>query len=74
MKLRRSILLLSISLVFVGGCITGSRREPAAALVTGEMKQWHDVVLTFDGPPSSETDPRNPFLDYRLNVTFAKGG
>jgi hypothetical protein len=41
--------------------------------VTGELKQWHDVVLTFDGPPASETAEPNPFLYYRLNVTFTKG-
>jgi len=73
MKSRKSILLLSISLVFVGGCITGRRYRPAAAVVSGELKQWHNVVLTFDGPATSEMAEQNPFLDYRLNVTFAKG-
>jgi hypothetical protein len=31
------------------------------------------VVLTFDGPQTSERDEPNPFLDYRLDVTFAQG-
>ncbi|GAA4005993.1 DUF5060 domain-containing protein [Sphingomonas humi] len=44
-----------------------------AATITGERKQWHDVELTFQGPQTSETDARNPFRDYRLNVTFTKG-
>ena len=41
-----------------------------SASITGELKQWHKVTLTFDGPQTSETADPNPFLDYRLNVTF----
>ena len=40
-------------------------------LVTGELKKWHKVTVTFDGPTVSETDATNPFLDYRLDVTFS---
>ncbi|HYG74935.1 MAG TPA: DUF5060 domain-containing protein [Planctomycetota bacterium] len=43
------------------------------AVVTGELKQWHAVTITFDGPASSETASPNPFTDYRLDVTFTKG-
>jgi len=39
-------------------------------VVTGELKKWHKVTLTFYGPQSSETTEPNPFLDYRLSVTF----
>lgn len=51
---------------------------PAAAAganprITGELKQWHAVVLTFDGPSTSESADPNPFLHYRMNVTFRKG-
>ncbi len=38
--------------------------------VSGELKQWHAVTVTFTGPVSSETDPDNPFLDVRLEATF----
>ena len=41
-----------------------------ATLISGELKQWHAVTLTFDGPSSSETATPNPFTDYRLDVTF----
>ncbi len=37
---------------------------------TGELKKWHKVTLTFDGPESSESAVYNPFMNYRLNVTF----
>ena len=41
--------------------------------ISGELKQWHDVVLTFDGPETSESAEPNPFFTYRLNVTFTNG-
>ncbi len=53
--------------LLVAGCNTGYYKK---AKITGEMKQWHRVTLTFRGPATSEQDPENPFLDYRLNVTF----
>lgn len=39
--------------------------------VGGELKQWHRVSLTMDGPFAHErdTDP-NPFTDYRMQVRF----
>ncbi len=42
-------------------------------LIDGELKKWHKITLTFDGPPASETGTPNPFLDYRLNVRFRQG-
>ncbi len=42
--------------------------------ITGELKKWHKITLTFDGPKTSETSTPNPFLDYRLNVEFRNGG
>ena len=42
--------------------------------LSGELKQWHKVTLTFDGPSSSEDSTENPFLDYRLQATFKNGG
>lgn len=42
--------------------------------ISGELKKWHKVTLTFDsGIITSETDAVNPFTDYRLNVTFSNG-
>ena len=39
--------------------------------ITGELKKWHTVTLTFEGPEVTETDEYNPFLNYRLNVIFS---
>lgn len=38
--------------------------------IQGELKQWHKVTLVFEGPDTSEQAEENPFLNYRLNVTF----
>ena len=41
--------------------------------VEGNLKTWHKVTLNINGPEVSETSTPNPFLAYRLNVTFQKG-
>jgi hypothetical protein len=39
--------------------------------ITGELKQWHKVTLTLDGPYAHERDRQpNPFTDYNFTVTF----
>lgn len=48
-------------------------RPASAARTDGERRQWHDVRLTFAGPQTNETAKLNPFLNYRLNVTFRHG-
>lgn len=45
----------------------------SGATLSGELRQWHKATLTFTGPSTSETAATNPFLDYRLNVTFTQG-
>jgi hypothetical protein len=44
-----------------------------APIVTGELKKWHKVTIDFQGPATSETDAANPFMNYRLDVTFTNG-
>jgi hypothetical protein len=46
-----------------------SQRE---GIITGELKKWHKVTLTFTGTQTGENAEPNPFLDYRLSVTFTK--
>jgi hypothetical protein len=38
--------------------------------ISGELKKWHKVTFTFEGPGVSETDEFNPFMNYRLDVLF----
>lgn len=52
--------------------LSSSEREfTSYSAVTGELKKWHPLTISFFGPFASETDEQpNPFLDYRLLVTF----
>ncbi len=49
-------------------------RQPdgkAGITVSGDLKQWHKVTLTLDGPFAAEHDNEpNPFTDLAFNVTF----
>jgi len=45
----------------------------SAGEVSGVMKQWQPVTITFDGPEANETGGQNPFLDVALTVAFSKG-
>lgn len=60
-----SIVLLTLTLFF--GCAT--KEEEALT----EYSQWHTITLPFEGPETSEMAEINPFLHYRLTVTFTHG-
>src|SRR5688572_25454478 len=66
--------LVSAAVLVVASISTGDAWQPGAATaaaVSGELRQWHKVTLTFNGPQASETDSSpNPFTDFRLTVTF----
>lgn len=62
MNYRRVLLVLVLISAYFQGVY--------AVQITGQLKKWHKVTLTFDGPHTSETATPNPFLDYRLNVLF----
>ncbi|MEM9079551.1 MAG: DUF5060 domain-containing protein [Verrucomicrobiota bacterium] len=44
-----------------------------SGILGAEYQQWHKVTLDFEGPETSETAEPNPFLDYRMDVTFWQG-
>lgn len=51
----------------------GQLAQAKPAQISGELKKWHKITLTFDGPETSEAAAFNPFLNYRLNVRFSNG-
>ncbi len=61
-----------LAAVLVAGSAGGGRAAaaPAKVAVGGELRRWHKVTLTVSGPRASEEGTPNPFLDYRLRVTF----
>ena len=56
-----------------GGSDGGTNITPANITISGEQKLWHPISLTIDGPQADENSSPNPFLDYRLSVTFSQG-
>ncbi len=54
--------------------LLGTSQAVSSGILSGELRQWHKTTLTFTGPSTSETATTNPFLDYRLDVTFTQGG
>ena len=60
--MRNCLLLSCLTLLLPAMCSAGT--------VTGELKVWHKVTITFDGPNTNEQATPNPFTDFRLNVTF----
>lgn len=59
-----ALLLLGCQAVAAGGSERGS--------ISGELKKWHTVTVSFIGAHASESDNSpNPFLDYRLQVAFS---
>jgi len=62
----------ALAFVMLSATLIGSADQ--GGVVSGELKKWHRVTITFAGPASGETSDPNPFRDYRLDVTFANGG
>ncbi len=55
--------------VSFAGDLFGERKPDGdgSVAISGELKQWHKVTLTLDGPFAHEKDNKpNPFTDYRL--------
>ncbi len=74
------VILLTLLTILFCNNITTQNNKPNGAivneykgLVTGELRKWHKITLTFTGSNTSEKSNSNPFRDYRLNVTFTHG-
>ncbi|MBI1356788.1 MAG: DUF5060 domain-containing protein [Acidobacteria bacterium] len=52
-----------VALLIAGGC-------GPTGLVSDNPRQWTPLTVSFEGPETSEDAAPNPFLDYRLSVTF----
>ncbi len=61
-------------LLLMVAVVLGQPAPSSAVHVSGELRQWHRVTLTVDGPDTSETAPANPFRNYRFEVEFTQGG
>lgn len=62
---KQGLATLLITLFLCSAC----QQSPAVKLL-GDHQKWHRITLLLDGPESSELAKDNPFLNYRLDVTF----
>jgi hypothetical protein len=60
--MKAAAVLLALGLVF-----SASAQN---VFVHGDLKQWHKVTLTVEGPQANEKDALNPFTDYMFQVIF----
>jgi hypothetical protein len=67
----KSVLFCAICLILIPKGEVWSASKGAD--ICGEPKKWHTITITFTGPNSGEDAEPNPFLNYRLNVTFTRG-
>ena len=65
----RRLITFSFLLFIIYGCFTACQNKTTET-TTLTAKKWDKVTLIFKGTPTSETAEDNPFLNYRLNVTF----
>ena len=65
---KTAIVLFRCGLIFA---MIGLLPACSESHVIGQLQQWHPITLWFEGPILSETGTPNPFLDYRLDVTFS---
>lgn len=56
------------ALLWVANANTGGNIE-----ITGELKKWHTITLILDGITTTEDATYNPFLNYRMDVSFTNG-
>jgi len=62
------LIVTLVTLMFFQFEVFSSKSAPAQ--INGELKKWHRVTITFNGPSTGEVEIPNPFLDYRLQVIF----
>jgi hypothetical protein len=66
----KNLIIILFALVFFS-CKSNSRQSEIQ--IDGELKKWHKVSMNIPGPTTSESAEMNPFLDYKLEVTFTNG-
>ena len=56
----------------ISSCFAQAQTSPSGGVsISGELRQWHKVTLTLEGPQADESSNNpNPFLDYRMTVSF----
>lgn len=65
--MKRAASITGLALIWA---VASASAQPTVT-ITGELRQWHKVTLTLDGPFARERDTKpNPFTDLAFTVTF----
>ena len=68
---RKALLQLAAAALLPGAAAAAEASSPPSVQISGELKTWHKVTLTLEGPYAREEDESpNPFTDYRFSVLF----
>lgn len=63
--------LVALAMLMISSHALAGQDGDGSVAVSGELKTWHKVTLTIDGPWAKETDTEpNPFTDINLVVGF----
>jgi hypothetical protein len=65
----RSLFPILLILVILSGCSNNNEGQNNYS-----VQKWHNITLSFQGPSTHELAEENPFLNYRLMVTFSNEG
>ncbi len=69
--IQKTLFIICISILAFFNCgLSQNEIGNTSVTITGELKKWHKITLTFEGPETDELHTFNPFLNYRLDVTF----
>lgn len=62
---------IALTCIGLAWAIAQPANAQSGIAITGELKQWHKVTLTLDGPFAHERDTQpNPFTDLAFHVQF----
>ncbi len=69
-RARRTCQRTGIAALLIAASATAGLAQAPGVALSGELKRWHKVTVTLDGPATSAAATPNPFLDLRMDVTF----
>jgi hypothetical protein len=62
---------VTLTCLLVVASLAGQTSTAERVRITGDVRQWHTVTLTLDGPQADErSNEPNPFRDRRMTVAF----
>ena len=65
------VVCLSCLSLLLSAKVAAQAHGDGSITISGELKQWHKITLTMEGPHAKESDTApNPFTDYNFVVTF----